>query len=577
MRDETIADLLLARLGDHRPGLLCHDRTRTWDEVVRESAARASLARALREDGRPFHIGVLLDNVPEYALWLGAAALAGATVVGINPTRRGAHLEQEVRHTDLQLVVTDKDGAALLDGLDIGVPADRFLRVDSGEYAGLLAGHEANIAALIAPGAAPGASAGAVPEAAAGAALRDPAITPATQLLLLFTSGTTGASKAARCSQGRLAEIGRANSAKYDVTRDDISYCPMPLFHGNALMALWAPSLVAGAAIALTPRFTASGFLPDVRRFGATFFTYVGKAIAYVLATPELPGDRDNTLTHGFGTEASPRDRDAFLRRFGCRLVEGYGSSESAGMIAQDPAAPPGALGRPARSGVRIVDPGTLRTCPPAVLDRHGRVTDPDEAVGEIVDVDGAARFEGYYDNPEADAERVRHGWYWTGDLGYTDPAGFLYFAGRSGDWIRVDSENISALHLRQVLRRHPKILDAAVFAVPDPRSGDQVMAAVEVPEGTGFEDLSLPDFLAAQADLGTKGAPRFVRISPSLPTTGSGKLGRKQLQVEGWRTDDPVHRWTGRGAPAYTPMTAQDKAELRAEFAAAGRLRYLP
>jgi len=548
--------MLLARLGDDRPGLRSRERMWTWDEVVRESAARASLARELRRDG-PFHIGVLLENVPEYILWLGAAALSGATVVGINSTRTGAYLEQEVRHTDLQLLVTDQAGLKLLDGLDIGVPRDRFVLIDD-------AGHQARV------------------DAHACEPAVHASVAPGTQMLLLFTSGTTGASKAARCSQGRLAELGRDNSAKYDIKRDDISYCSMPLFHGNALMALWAPSLAVGATVALAPKFSASGFLPDVRFYGATFFTYVGKAIGYVLSTPEKPDDADNTLTHGFGTEASPEDKAEFLRRFGAKLVEGYGSSESAGMIKRDPAAPPTAFGRPAHDGVRIVHPETRETCAPAVLDEHGRVTNAEAAVGEIVDVHGAAKFEGYYKNPEADAERVRHGWYWTGDLGYVDGDGFLYFGGRSGDWIRVDSENISALLTQNVVRRHPKVVDAVAFGVPDPRSGDQVMAAIEIPPGVGFEDLDFAAFLAAQDDLGTKGAPRFVRVSHALPTTGSGKLKKKELQLDGWRTGDPVFWWAGRavkgtGAPAYVLMTEADKAALRAEFVAAGRRRFLP
>ncbi|TDD33729.1 acyl-CoA synthetase [Actinomadura sp. KC06] len=551
MRDETIAGMLLARLGDDRPGLRSRERTWTWDEVVRESAARASLARGLRQEG-PFHIGVLLENVPEYVLWLGAAALSGATIVGINSTRTGSYLEQEVRHTDLQLVVTDREGLELLDGLDIGVPRDRFLLVDDDGYAAMVEAHASE------------------PRA-------DPSITPKTQMLLLFTSGTTGASKAARCSQGRLAELGRNNSAKYDIKRDDISYCSMPLFHGNALMALWAPSLAVGATVVLGKKFSASGFMPDIRFYGATFFTYVGKAIGYVLGTPEQPDDGDNTLTHGFGTEASPEDKREFLRRFGATLLEGYGSSESAGMIKRVPGTPATAFGKPARDGVRIVNPETRETCAPAVLDEHGRVTNAEAAIGEIVDVDGAGRFEGYYKNPEADAERVRHGWYWTGDLGYVDGDGFLYFGGRSGDWIRVDSENISALLTQNIVRRHPKIVDAVAFGVPDPRSGDQVMAAIEIPEGVEFEDLDLPGFLAVQDDLGTKGAPRFVRVSHALPTTGSGKLKKKEMQLEGWRTADPVYRWAGRGAPGYALMTEADKAALREEFAAAGRERFLP
>ncbi|UUZ61826.1 hypothetical protein LP418_26945 [Nocardioides sp. B-3] len=115
----------------------------------------------------------------------------------------------------------------------------------------------------------------------------------------------------------------------------------------------------------------------------------------------------------------------------------------------------------------------------------------------------------------------------------------------------------------------------AGVFAVPDPTSGDRVMAALEVPEGVTFDSLDLPGFPAAQADTGTKGAPRFVRFSHALPTTGSNKLQKKAIQLEGWRTTDPVHRWEGRGAPSYVPMADADKAALRAEFEAAGRLRF--
>ncbi|MFD4261912.1 AMP-binding protein [Streptomyces sp. NPDC058534] len=553
MPHQTIADLLLARAGDDHPGLLTRERTWTWDEVVAESADRAARAAELRTEG-PFHIGVLLDNVPEYVFWLGAAALAGAAVVGINPTRRGAELESEVRHTECQLIVTDRAGLDLLDGLDVGVKRDRFLVVDDPEYATGLA-----------------------TRAGWGPVRAAPDVTAATTMLLLLTSGTTGRSKAAICSQGRLAALGTANSAKYDITRADTCYCPMPLFHGNALMALWAPALSAGATIALTRKFSASGFLPDVRHYGATYFTYVGKAIGYVLALPETPDDADNRLTHAFGTEASPEDADRFLSRFGCRLVEGYGSSEGAGMLKRVADGPVGALGTPAREGVRIVDPTTRRACPPALLDAYGRVRNPEEAIGEIVDTEGAARFEGYYNNETANAERVRHGWYWTGDLGYVDEAGYFYFAGRSGDWIRVDGENISALLTERVLRRHPGVVAAGVFGVPDPRSGDQVMAAVEIPDGTRFEDLDLPGFLARQEDLGTKGAPRFVRVSHALPTTGSNKLRKKEMQLDGWRTDDPVYRWAGRGGPAYAPMNDDDKAALRDEFLAGGRGRFLP
>ncbi|MEO8814006.1 MAG: AMP-binding protein [Mycobacterium sp.] len=548
--DENIAALLLVRLDDQHPGLRTRQRDWTWDEVVRESAARAEVAAELRADG-PFHIGVLLDNVPDFVFWLGAAALAGAVIVGINPTRGDTELAAEIRLADCQLIVTDATGMHRLRRLDLGLAADRFLVIDEPDYTTLVDAHRVEPAAAVGVGA-------------------------ESLMLLLFTSGTTGASKAVKCSQGRLTRIADAATTKFGHVRDDVDYCPMPLFHGNAIMALWAPALANGATVCLTPKFSASQFLADVRYFGATYFTYVGKALGYLLATEEQPDDAENTLVRGFGTEASPQDQAEFLRRFGAVLHEGYGSSEGGDAAMPDPAAPPGALGRPAHPGIAVVDPQTRAECTRAVLDEHGRVSNADDAVGEIVDKTHARDFEGYYKNDTADAEKVRDGWYWTGDLGYRDEAGFLYFAGRRGDWIRVDGENTSALTIERVLRRYPLVISAGVYAVPDPRSGDQVMGAVEVADPAGFDVAEFAGYLAAQPDLGSKGTPRFLRISAGLPVTGSNKVLKRELQAQRWHTDNPVYRWAGRGTPVYTRMTDDDKRSLDAEFASYGRQSYL-
>ncbi|MEE6166821.1 MULTISPECIES: AMP-binding protein [unclassified Mycolicibacterium] len=547
---DTVAAMLLDRVGDERLGLRTREQDWTWDQVVAESAARGGLAQSLRRAG-PFHIGVLLENVPDFLFWLGGAALVGATVVGINPTRGAAELEAEIRFADCQLIVTDAAGAQRLSGLDLGLATDRFLVVDTDEYRDAVAAHHV------------------VPTVTAG-------VDATTLMLLLFTSGTTGASKAVKCSQGRLAMIANAAAEKFGHVRDDVEYCCMPLFHGNAIMALWAPALSVGATVCLTRSFSASGFLPDVRYFGATFFTYVGKALGYLMATEEQPDDADNTLQRGFGTEASPDDQAEFRRRFDAELFEGYGSSEGGGAVAIAPDAPAGALGRPAHPGVAIVDPETLKDCAPAVFDEHGRVLNPDDAVGEIVDKFGTRTFEGYYKNDEATAERIRNGWYWTGDLGYLDERGFIYFAGRRGDWIRVDGENTSALTIERVLRRHPDVVAAGVFAVPDPRSGDQVMAAVEVADPSTFDTAAFTAYLTGQADLGAKGVPRFLRLSKNLPVTGSNKVLKRELQQQRWHTDEPVYRWVGRGAPVYEAMGDDAKDALDAEFAQYGRQRYL-
>jgi fatty-acyl-CoA synthase len=536
----TIAELLVARAGDAGPGIRTDGASWTWAEVVAECAARAELLTELGLAGR--HLAVLLENVPEYAFLLGGAALTGSVVVGINPTRRGEELARDVRHTDGALVLTDTAQAPLLDGLDLG--ADVVV-VDGRRWADRVDAHR-------------------------GAPLPPTLASPDALYLLVFTSGSTGAPKAVQMSQGRAART--AASAAVAFTPADVLYCSMPLFHGNALLANLFPGLAAGATVVLRPRFSASAFLPDVRRHGCTYFNYVGRALSYVLAQPEAPDDADNPLRWCLGSEASPRDRTEFRRRFGCFVVEGYSSSEGAVVIQPFAGMPPHALGRaPEGTDVTVIDPDSGDECPPARFGAGQVLLNPAEAIGEIVRRDGLPSFEGYYANPEATAERGRAGWYWTGDLAYRDDEGTFYFAGRTSDWLRVDGENFAAGPVEQVLGRAPGVAAVVVYAVPDPGTGDQVMATLELDPGATFDPVALAAFLADQPDLGTKWAPRFVRVVDAIPLTATGKVDRKPLRAERWDTSDPLW-WRPSARDPYRPLTADDVAALRQAFADAGR-----
>ncbi|WP_329340296.1 AMP-binding protein [Streptomyces sp. NBC_01352] len=535
-RRSTVAELVAARWGDHRPGLWCGERTLTHHEVAAGAAARAALLADLLPPEA--HIGVLLDNTPEYPLWLSAAALARVAVAGVNPTRRGPELARDILHTECRILVTERAHLPLLTGLRL--PGVRLLVTDSQEYDDLLA---------------PYADARPDPSRA----------TPADRLLLYFTSGSTGAPKAALCSQGRLAAAGRSLADQFAVRPDDVHYVCMPMFHGNAVIADWAPALAAGAGVALRRRFSASGFLADVRRYRATYFTYVGRAVQYILATEPRPDDRDNPLRLGFGTEAGAVDAAAFERRFGVRLVEGYGSSEGGAAIQWAPGTPAGAVG-PAAPGLVVLDPDTREECPPAVFDAAGRLLNGEEAIGELVNR-GPSPFEGYWRNPDADAARLRDdGWYWTGDLFYRDADGFLYFAGRTDDRLRVDSENLAAAMIENILARYEGAVAVAVYAVPDPVTGDQVMAAI----AGDFDPRSFAEFLLAQPDLGTKMAPRFVRVLERMPVTATNKIHRARLRKEGVRCADPVW-WRPPGEQAYRRLTS---ADAEGPLVSAGGLR---
>ena len=497
----TAAELVALRTDDDHRGVIFESEEWSWREVVAASKRRAALLTQLRREG-PFHVGVLLENTPEYLFLLAGAALAGAVVVGINPTRRGAELATDIKSTDCQLVITDSSQIELLDGLDLGVDPDRLLVVDHERYRDLLE----QVSEFEPPSPPPG---------------------PDDLYLLIFTSGSTGGPKAVRMTQGR---AGRATSSM-GFTSDDVIYSAMPLFHGNALFAAVFPAWASGATVVLRRRFSASSLLGDVRQHGATYFNTVGRAISHLVATPPTEHDQDHRLRFVLGPETSAPDKAEFTRRFGVPLVEGYGSSENAIILMPVGGNRPGALGR-AREGddVAVVDE-TGRECPIATFDEDGKLTNASECIGELVGRSTLSNFEGYYNNPEAEAERARNGWYWSGDLAYKDEKGIFYFAGRTGDWLRVDSENFAAAPVERILGRFDDVQGVAVFAVPDPKTGDQVMAALELEPGTAFDPMAFAAFLADQPDLGTKWAPRFVRIIPSLPVTATDKIDKRPLR----------------------------------------------
>jgi fatty-acyl-CoA synthase len=546
---ETFADVIRQRRDDDRPGVLSDDGSVSWAETVHESAVRAALALEVLDPHRPRHVGVLLDNVPEFAFWIGGAALAGLTIVGINSTRREAELARDIEHTDCQLIVTQSRLAPLLGEL---VDEDRLVVVDDPGYRTRLAGQSPDPVFDLRP-------------------------SPSDRLLLLFTSGSTGAPKAVVCSQGRLVVVSDLMCAVSGHTASTVAYMAMPLFHGNSLMANYAAMVRCGGTVAMRPAFSVSAFLSDLRRYEATFFNYVGRALAYILSSPEQPDDADNPLEVIYGTEASYEDREHFSRRFGCRWVETYGSSEGPVLITPDASTPPGSLGRPwPGQSVDVADPENGATCPAARFDRDGRLLNADECIGEIVGRGMAHLCEGYYRNPEATAERMRNGDVWTGDLGYRDMEGQFYFAGRAGDRLRVDGENFAAAPVERILMRFPGTVMCAVYPVPDERTGDQVMAAFELGPGGAFDPEAFAMFLTEQPDLSTKWAPRFVCVVPSIPLTPTNKVFKSPLRNAGWVTEDPVWWRPGR-ALTFVPLGPDARRHLAAELERHGRLNLLP
>lgn len=493
--DLTVTKLLAPLTAIDDRGIYFEDSFTSWCDHLQQGAAIAAALRERLDPTRPPHVGVLLENTPFFSAMLVAAGMSGIVPVGLNPVRRGEALQRDIARADCQLVLADSKSSEKLGDIE-------HLNTDSAAWADELAAHR-------------------------DAPISFQDASPADLFMLIFTSGTSGEPKAVKCSHGKVAIAGVTMSARFDLGRDDVCYVSMPLFHSNAVLVGWAVAAACTGSMALRRKFSASNFIVDVRRYGATYANYVGKPLSYVLATPERPDDTDNPLRAVYGNEGVPDDIERFGRRFGCVVQDGFGSTEGGVAIARTPDTPPGSLG-PLPPDIDIVDPETGTSCPPGV-------------VGELVNAAGPGRFEGYYNDDDAEAERMAGGVYHSGDLAYRDEAGYAYFAGRLGDWMRVDGENLGAAPIERVLLRHPDLTEVAVYPVPDAIVGDQVMAAVVMAPGSEFDDEKFRAFLTEQPDLGPKQWPSYVRVSAELPRTVTFKVLKRQLAAQGIDCGEPV------------------------------------
>ena len=539
----SIQNFVLSHRDNDNVAIVFEDQQWSYREYVQACGQLANLFLAQRDDG-PFHVGVLLDNIPEYLITLGAAALAGAAVVGLNPTRRGAELARDIEHSDCQFLITED--RHLDDIADIGLSIDpaKQYNVDTTQWRSAL-------------------------DAQAEQALPNIDIDISQPYLLIFTSGTTGNPKAALCTQARLAGIAQAFNGMNSIDASYVAYASMPLFHSNALMANWAPMLAAGAKVVLRRKFSASGFLPDIRKYGCNFMNYVGKPLTYILATPERADDADNPLVIAFGNEAVVHDIKRFEARFNCQVRDNYGSTEGGINIMRTPETPKTALGV-GQPGTVVLDPETSQPCAIAQFDSSGRLINADQAVGEIANIETVANFEGYWRNDEANQERTQRGIFWSGDLGYVDSEGFFYFGGRNYDWLRVDGENFAAAPIETIITRHEQIDIAAVYAVPNADVGDDVMATLLLRPNVNFDDLSIEAFFQVQSDLGKKSLPRYIRITNAMPTTASNKVVKRDLRAQGWECEDPV--WVRDHNNTFKHIDDEFRQQIRQQFVARDR-----
>jgi crotonobetaine/carnitine-CoA ligase len=339
--------------------------------------------------------------------------------------------------------------------------------------------------------------------------------------MLMFTSGTTGPSKAIMFPHAHITYWGLEVAHHHEYTPEDIAYVFMPLFHGNALLGSTMATLAAGSAIALTHRFSVSRFWGDVRASGATVTNAIGSVVDFLWAQPESPADRQHRLRR-FHAVPVPRYGHAFEARFGLSFMSAFGLTDYCLGTSFNTRHPRSKLG----------SAGTARTNIDVRVVDEEDIEQPAGVPGEIVlrnRVPWAAS-PGYYKAPEQTLASRRNLWFHTGDRGYLDADGHLFFSDRIKDSIRRRGENISAFEVEEAVRTHPAVHDVAVYAMRAESSEDEVAMSVVLREGHRCDEETLVRHCAA--DLAYFMVPRFVEIVPELPMTLSMKVEKYKLRT---------------------------------------------
>jgi crotonobetaine/carnitine-CoA ligase len=508
--DMTFGRLLerQARRNGDKPYLCFEERVCTYAEV---DSLTNRLANGLLDAGvaQGDHVAILTENTPE-TLWVNfALGKIGAVACPVNTAAKGALLTYYLndsasvalvvgrsclgRYTEVAASAPAIRRVVVLDDLPVGAPAQAAAPPAAIPLEALLAAHDRPPAVDVGP--------------------HDPQV-------ILYTSGTTGPSKGVIVSNLQSLEFSRGRVEYLGLWPQDVVYTCLPLFHGNALSAASIPALMADATLVLSRRFSASGFWPEVRRYGVTQFNLLSSMTNILWGQPASELDRAHRVRQCTMVPV-PSFAPDFEARFGIEVVSSYSLTDfgqGSFLQAGYPRDKMRSAGKP-RPGVAL-----------AILDDDDRPVPAGEP-GEICLKATDPRFGGrhYFRMPEEDARANRDGWFHTGDRGYLDADGYLYFVDRKKDAIRRRGENISSWEVEQGLMRHPAVAEAAVYPVRSEMSEDEVAASVVCRAGMAVDPVELVRF--CERNMAYFMVPRYVEFVADLPRTLTEKVQKQALR----------------------------------------------
>lgn len=492
----TLTELLRDRAttSPDAPFLRFDDAEWSFAQIERWTTQVAHRLAALDGFSSGDRVAIMLPNVVEWpVVWLGALA-AGAVVVPVNPAYQRADLRHVLADSGARIVFTDAERSELVRD----VVAD-----DPGLADALVLDSVEGLSATDRP-----------------APMRVP-IDPSRLANLQYTSGTTGFPKACMLTHDYWVRLAWICAAATGLGPDDVIMTTQPYSYMDPQWNT-ALALTVGAPLVVRPRFSASGFMADVRRFGVTFFYVLGSMPTLLLKQPPGGDDLDNDLRMVF-CSGIPADRHAELeRRWGAPWREIYGMTESGVDLltpfAEKESVGSGAIGLPVPSK-------TVR-----VVDAAGDDVSPGQP-GEMVTW-GRPMMEGYWNRPDDTAAILQGGWLRTGDLVTRDAQGRITLVGRLKDMVRRGGENVASAEVEDALERDPRVVGAAVLPVEDEVLGEEVKAFIQLADDVE-PTREVAESIRAEAagHLARFKVPRHVEFIDELPRTPSERVAKQVLE----------------------------------------------
>ncbi len=488
------------------PALVYEGKSFTYGELYRQVLAFAGALQRLgiRKGDR---VAVMLPNIPEFPLVYFGILRLGAVVVPINTMFRSREIHYILEDSESRAVVTWEDALQEVGPAMEDLEAcEHLIALGENLPEGVL-----NLRALLEE------SSSEVPEKA---------VSPEDPAVILYTSGTTGRPKGAILTHKNLCSNASAAALIGALTSRDISLGVLPFYHSFGQTVSMNAVFCSGGKIVLIPHFTPQAVFENIEREKVTIFAAVPTMLKMMVDFEGPVADLSSVrwLLSG-GAKLERALLEAFERKFGLPVHEGYGLTEASPVVTFNPQGfdrKPGSVGIPLRDiEVRIVD-------------ENGEELLPGEE-GEIV-VRGPNVMKGYLNRPEATKEILRDGWLYTGDIGYTDEEGYLYIVDRKGDMIIKGGFNVYPREIEELLSHHPSIQEVAVIGVPDPVQGEEVKAYVVLQPEARASSNELIEYCMSQ--IAKYKCPKYISFVQSLPKNSLGRV-QKHLLKRGKLTRD--------------------------------------